>query len=171
MSKKEVKATNTAVNNQTEDEQVFEEPKAYTPLGLKLSKVGLIFGVVTQVLAIVLILLDTYGNHDNAVISAITDGSISYIIWGSCGLIAHILCGSLLSLLGSIWKVSKKLAFVGWLIIPFPYDILTGLFTLCMGIMMGVVLIGAALLVVPLPINLYVFFKRKRAYETGESAM
>lgn len=165
MFKKKATAADSAAKNQNNEEPVFEEPKAYTPLELKLSKIGLIFGAITQVIAIAMLLLDTYGNHDNAVVNAITNNSPSYIVWLICGLAAHILCGSLLSILNSIWKISKKLGFIGWLILPFPYDIITGLFTLCMGIMLGVFLVGAALLIVPLPINLVVYFQRLKAYK------
>lgn len=40
---------------------------------------------------------------------------------------AYIIGGGLLAALKSTWKIAKTLGVIGWICVPFPFDIMTGL--------------------------------------------
>jgi len=63
----------------------------------------------------------------------VTDG-LGYFALGIT-VVAYAIGGGIVRGFGVVWNITKKIAFFGWFIMPFPYDLLTGLVTLMIGLM------------------------------------
>lgn len=119
-------------------------------------KIGLIVAAVAEVIWILLFLLGHKMGAFGDILSgfALVASIASYIVGGG------IKMG-----LSFAWRVSTKVGFFGWLVVPFPYDILTGLMCTCIGIM----LIPTLLLFIPLVLVGLNYIQIKKDYDAAQA--
>ena len=93
----------------------------------KLSRIkkGLIIAAIAQAIFILIYILDTSG--------ILIFDDFLFIIYLITTIAAYIIGGGLLGAIRKCWKIAKKLFFIGWICVPFPMDIFTGLFTSLLG--------------------------------------
>lgn len=84
-----------------------------------------LIGLIASLISTVAILADCGLNPEGVI------GDILIVIWIIGLIVGYILGGGLKGAIGSAWKLAK----FGWLIVPFPYDIMTGCITFVCAIM------------------------------------
>ena len=89
-------------------------------------KIGMIIAAAAQAILLLAFVVDSFR------INALTDFLvISYL---AATVAAYIVGGGVLAAAKRAWGITKKLFFIGWLCVPFPMDIFTGLLLSTFGI-------------------------------------
>lgn len=114
--------------------------------------VGLIIAAVAFVLGVIG-LLNKGVVQDVFLLPAILLGLVSYVFIG---------LDFIKELFGVCMRLVITVAKIGWIIVPFPVDIFTGMFTLIMGFMLAIIFIGSFILLAIIP-AVIAFFKAKSA--------
>ncbi len=123
---------------------------------LERTKIGLIASVITQLIIIFLFIIKDW-NLPEFIQGVIM---LLYLV----GLLAsYILGGGLLSALKVCWKVAKNIGFFGWLVFPFPMDIVAGV--MCMGL--GLMIFPFMLLLLPLVVVLSNRMQTNKDYQAA----
>ncbi len=108
---------------------------------LKRIRIGLIIAAVSHALLFLMNALETKGIY--------TFDNFLFILWIGCMVVAYVLGGGILAALKRCWGLTKKLFFIGWLCVPFPMDIFSGLFLSVLGIgLFPIALIFAPILLI-----------------------
>ncbi len=116
-------------------------------------KIGLIVAVVAQVAWVLALIFNSNSN------TAVSD-FFCYVALPTT-LAAYIIGGGLGFAFKTAWGAAKKLFFFGWLVVPFPIDIFSGLFTS----MLAFIFLPAVILCLPL---LLVFLNYRRVQKEFE---
>ena len=150
---------NTERNMDLYEEIVFNnmqealEAKERCESRLSRSKIALIIAAVAEVLWILDFIIGPTGVLANIMDTACFVGTIA----------SYAVGGGILYTLKTNWRIAKKIGFWGWLVIPFPLDIFTGL------VSMGVALIYGIFGTLLLPL-LFVFLNHRRLTKELEAA-
>lgn len=133
---------------------VYEESKR------KIEKIKLgiyISAGATAVFFAMLLLNKIFENSPNFIVNALT--AILLIVWFAGAIVSYIVGGGL----KLAFKAAKKIAFFGWLILPFPWDLLPGLLSFGFSIYL--------FFCVPVVFILINYFQAKKNYTQAEEAM
>ena len=84
-------------------------------------KIGLIIAAVAELMFIFVFFVNT----DIKFLNSLKD--ICMYTGLACAVASYVIGGGFLIALGTAWKISKTIGWIGWVFVPFPADIFTGL--------------------------------------------
>ena len=120
MAKKEKEKVFTEM--QFNDAQYAQDVLANSQSKLERCKIALIIALVVQVLwALVFFAPQVFSN-----VPGFLNNMISMIMFAGT-IAAYIIGGGIKATVGFVWKIAKGISWIGWFLVPFPMDIITGI--------------------------------------------
>lgn len=115
---------NTNPEGTVSNEDVGDMNKNVTARKPSRMKIGLIVAIVAQVAWVLAFIFYSHTSVSDIL------GYLALITTAG----AYIIGGGLIFAFKTAWGIAKKMFFFGWLVVPFPMDILTGLISSLVGI-------------------------------------
>ena len=120
MAKKEKEKVFTEM--QFNDAQYAQDVLVNSQSKLERCKIALIVALVVQVLWV----LAFFAPNAFSKMPGFLGNIISMVMFGGT-IAAYIIGGGIKATVGFVWKMAKGISWIGWVLVPFPMDIVTGI--------------------------------------------
>lgn len=120
MAKKEKEKIFTEM--QFNDAQYAQDVLQKSQSKLERCKIALIIALVAQIIWV----LSFFAQGTLNKLPDFLQGTLAFAMYGGT-LAAYIVGGGIKATVGFVWKMAKGISWIGWFLVPFPMDIITGI--------------------------------------------